>query len=202
MSNNIGNRSFPFEIAFVLRQWFTFIFCRDERHSERSDKSVRRPRTPHDIQPQPVSPFHGDSFSEDVSHGGTPREFHEREAREDANLPGTPRDLREREMREEVSRGGTPRDLRERELHEGQEKEREERESEPREPQSVLPPLPTEDMEAISDDEDLPDLPPETTEIEEDFPPEECLDDIGIDEVQPDIGMGMYLITYKGEFLI
>ncbi|XP_068224412.1 protein virilizer isoform X3 [Palaemon carinicauda] len=161
----------------------------DERHSERSDKSARRPRTPHDVQPHPVSPFHGDSFNEEVSHPGTARDFHEREVREDPNISGAPRDLRERESREEVARSGTPRELRERELREAQEKERD---FEPAEPQSVLPPLPTEIMDPISDDEELPDLPPDNTEIEEEYPPEECMDEICIDEAPPDIGVDDY----------
>ncbi|XP_042220163.1 protein virilizer-like isoform X2 [Homarus americanus] len=124
----------------------------DDRRSERSDRSGRRPRTPTETQPAPGgSPYHGENFSEEGSHGGTPHEY------------------------------------REREVQEGRDRERESREFEAREQQTVLPPLPTgEDMEAISDDEDLPDLPPETGEVEEEYPPEDCMEEMGIDETQQD----------------
>nr|XP_045603952.1 protein virilizer homolog [Procambarus clarkii] len=43
-------------------------------------------------------------------------------------------------------------------------------------------------MEAISDDEDLPDLPPETGDVEEEYQPDDCMDEIGMDENHPDEG--------------
>ncbi|KAK7060094.1 hypothetical protein SK128_024220, partial [Halocaridina rubra] len=159
----------------------------DERRSERSDKSARRPRTPLDVQPLTGSPFHGDSFSEDVSHSGPQHEFQERETREEPPHSSTPREFREREARE-ISRERTPR-----EVHE---KEKEEKELELRETQSVLPPLPTEDMEAISDDEDLPDLPLETTEVDDDYPPEECMD-MGLDDTQQEEGVDEEAFGYE-----
>lgn len=141
---------------YCTREW-------DERRSERSDRSGRRPRTPVDTHPPVVgSPFHGDNFSEGGSHAGTPHDYHEREVH----------DGRERE----------------REAREFEVREPRETSFEVREPHTVLPPLPAEDMEAISDDEDLPDLPPETGEVEEEYPTEDCMEVIGMDENNPDEG--------------
>lgn len=97
--------------------------------------------------------------------------------------PGSP--YRGDNFSEEGSRGGTPREYREREARERERGEN--REFEAREPHTVLPPLPTPgDMEAISDDEDLPDLPPETGEVEEEYQGEDCMDEIGMDDNQQD----------------